>query len=293
MGMGLQNIKYVVPAVRNVRAKSNTSAFTRRAPKLDYAKARQRWWIHVDFNSDIDLYIFENTVSGSEVRLVELKDLFYVEDPRIPDTADMGEASRLAETIIAQLNGATQILCPHFLGVRIESMIELLDNGTGRGIVSYPITLHGSSTYPDIETFLKGPSAPITSILAAMNLNTDVQEALYYLGAEGNAWANLYKACEVVEDHAGAAKAMFQSGWCSRSAWERFSRTANHQEAIGRFSRHARSQVEPPPDPMTVSEARRFVAELVSHWIRSLMASQNEEAVGSDTWPDPPPAPCR
>src|SRR5579862_924020 len=146
--MGLQNIKYVVPAARSFRAKSATNAFTRRAPKLDYAKARQRWWIHVEFDSDIDLYIFEETLSGSKIRLVELKETFYVEDPRLPDTADLGEAFRMAETIIAQLNGATQILCPHFLGVRIESMIELLDNGTGRGIVGFPMTVHGSLTFP-------------------------------------------------------------------------------------------------------------------------------------------------
>jgi hypothetical protein len=281
--MGLQNIKYVVPAARSFRAKSTANAFTRRAPKLDYAKARQRWWIHVEFNSNIDLCIFEKALSGSEIRLVELKETFYVEDPRIPDTADMGEAFRLAETIIAQLNGATQILCPHFLGVRIESMIELLDNGTGRGVVSCPMTVHGSLTYRVIEAFLKGQSAPISSILAVLKSNTDVQDALYYLGAVGNEWANLYKACEVVKDHAGGAKAMFQNLWCSRSAWERFHRTADHQEAIGRFSRHARSRAEPPPDPMTVDDARRFAGELVKLWIRSLTPTQNEAVASSPT----------
>jgi len=281
--MRLQNIKYIVPAVRDVRVKSATNAFTRRAPKLDYAKARQRWWIHVEFNSDIDLCIMENAVSGSEIRLVELKETFYIEDQRIPDTADMGEASRLGETVIAQLNGATRILCPHFLGMRMESIIELLDNGTGRGIVSYTTAVHDSLTFPAIDAFLKGQSAPITSILAALKANTDVQEALYYLGAEGDVWANRYKACEVVEDYAGGAKAMFQNGWCSRSSWERFRRTANHQEAIGRFSRHARSHAKPPEDPMTVAEARQFAAELVNSWIRSLTPTQNEELTGSQT----------
>jgi hypothetical protein len=281
--MELQNIKYIVPAVRSFRAKTATNAFIRSAPKLDYAKARQRWWIHVEFNSDIDLYILEKAVSGSEIRLVELKETFYIENPRIPDTADMGAATQLAETIIAQLNAATRILCPHFLGMRIESMIELLGNGTGRGIVSYPMAVHGSLTFPAIDAFLKGHSAPITSILVALKSNTDVQEALYYLGAEGNVWANLYKACEVVEDYAGGAKAMFQNGWCSRSAWERFRRTANHQEAIGRFSRHARSQVEPPPDPMTVEDARQFAAELVKLWIQSLPITKNEEVASSHT----------
>jgi hypothetical protein len=277
--MGLQNIRYIVPAVRSPRVTSTTNAFTRHAPKLDYAKARQRWWIHVDFNSDIDLYIFEKALTGSEIRLVELEDKFYIEDPRIPDTADMGEAERSAEKIIAQLNGATQLLCPHFLGVRMESLIELLDNGTGRGIVSYAMTVHGSLAFPTIGAFLNGTTAPINSILPHLKSSKDVQEALFYLGAEGNAWANLYKACEVVEDHASSAKVMFQNGWCSRSEWERFRRTANHQEVIGRFSRHARSQAEPPPDPMTVAEARLFAGKLVKNWIDSLIETREADAL--------------
>ena len=100
--MELTNIRQIVPAVRDVRAKTGNSTFQRRAPKLEYAKARQRWWIQVRFNSDIDLMNFEKAITGSEIRLVELKDNFYVEDPRIPDTAEMGEAFRLAENLLAQ-----------------------------------------------------------------------------------------------------------------------------------------------------------------------------------------------
>ena len=69
--------------------------FQRRAPKLNYAKARLRWWIHVRFNSDLDLMIFEKAVAGSEVRLVELDNNFYIEDPRIPDTAECVKLSVL------------------------------------------------------------------------------------------------------------------------------------------------------------------------------------------------------
>ncbi len=270
--MGLQNIKYIVPAVRNPRAKVNTSVFQRTAPKLAYAKANQRWWIQIECDSDIDLYIFEKALSGSEIRFVELEENFYVEDPRIPDQAEMGKAHDLAETCIAQLNGATRILCPHFNQVRIESIVELLPNGTGRGIVSYSVRVHGRSTLPAIEAFLTGKSAPIASILPSLKANKDVQEALYYLGAEGNVWSNLYKASEVVEEHVGGGKAVVEKGLCSRSAWERFRRTANHQEAIGRFSRHARSQAKPPPDPMTDSEARLFLDALVKRWIDSVTA---------------------
>jgi hypothetical protein len=276
--MGLQNIRCIVPAVKNPHAQVSSSAFMRRTPKLGYAKARQRWWIQIGFNSSIDLQIFEKALNGSEIRLVELHDAFYVEDPRMPDTAHMAEADGQAEIIIAQLNGATRLLCPHFQGVRKESMVELLENGTGRGIVGCVITVHGTSDFPAIESFLAGEGAPFNSILPVLRSNKDVQEALYYLRAEGNAWANLYKACEVVEDHTGGAKAVLQNGWCSRSTWERFRRTANHQEAIGRFSRHARSQAEAPPDPMNVAEARLFAGELVKRWIECLTADQQNRA---------------
>jgi len=128
--MELINIRQVVPAVRQIRVKTGNPVRQRRAPKLSYAKARQRWWIQVQFNSDLDLMIFEKAVAGSEIRLVELNDCFYLEDPRITDTAEMGEAFRLAESLLAQVNGAVQVSCRHFQSARFESMIELSENGT-------------------------------------------------------------------------------------------------------------------------------------------------------------------
>jgi hypothetical protein len=274
----MQNIKYIVQPVRNPRVKVSTNVFTRRAPKLNYAKANQRWWIQIDCNSDIDLYILEKALKGSEIRLVELEEKFYIEDPRIRDTAEMGDVHRAAETIIAQLNAATRILCPPFGGAQIESIAELYGNGTGACSIHCDVAIHGTESLPAITAFLHGPEAPINVILPALKSNGDVQEALFYLGADGNVWANLYKATEVVEDHAGGGKAVVANGFCTRTAWERFRRTANHQEAIGRFSRHARSQAEPPPDPMTEREARLFVGELVKKWIDALTAEQNQKA---------------
>jgi hypothetical protein len=272
--MELTNIYQIVPAVRDMRVQTGNSVFRRRAPKLTYAKARQRWWIHVRFNSELDLMILEKAVAGSEIRLVELSGSFYLEHPQIPDTAAMNEAFRLAEILLAQINGAVQVSCRHFQCAKFESMIELSEKGNGHGIVADDFVIHGSGNFPDIESFLTSDCAPIKSMLPVWRGNTDVQEALFYLGAEGNIWSNLYKACEVVEDHVGGnSKVIFQNGWCSRSEWERFRRTANHQEATGRFSRHARSAVEPPPDPMTAEEGRSFVAGLMNKWIQSLVGS--------------------
>jgi hypothetical protein len=268
--MALRNIRRIVPAVRNIRVQVSNSTITRSGPKLNYAKANQRWWIHVEFNSNIDLYIFEKALKDSEVRLVELCSAFYIEDPRIPDEADMAQAAHLADTFVAQLNGATRLLCPQFNGARKESMVELFEDGTGRGIADVELHLHGTSDFPEIQAFLAGETAPIRSILHCLKSNEDVQEALYYLGAEGNAWANLYKVSEIVEDHAGRSQAIAKKGWCSKSEWARFRQTANHQEAIGRFSRHARSRAVPPLNPMSIVEARLFAGKLVKRWLESL-----------------------
>jgi hypothetical protein len=270
----LTNIRQIAPAVRDLRAKLGNPSFRRRSPKLNYAKAQQRWWIQVRFNSDIDVAILEKAVAESDIRLVEFLGSFYIEDPSIPDTADMRDAFRLAEIVLAQLNGAVKVACSHFQPAIFEAMIELSEDGTGRGITACDPVIHGAANYPVIESFIAGDSTPITSIEPLWKRDKDLQEALFYLGAEGNTWANLYKVTEIIEDRAGGQKEVFGNGWCPRAQWEQFRRTANHQEAIGRFSRHARSRAIPPPDPMTIEEAKVFTAGLTSRWIDSMRAAQ-------------------
>src|ERR1017187_4826794 len=48
-------------------------------------------------------------------------------------------------------------------------------------------------------------------------------------------------------------------------------RTANHQEAIGRFSRHARTKAVPPPNPLEEREARELIRKLLREWIQKLL----------------------
>jgi hypothetical protein len=47
----------------------------------------------------------------------------------------------------------------------------------------------------------------------------------------------------------------------------RFSRSINHPKVFGEQARHIVSEVEPPPDPMTLDEARNFIRSLASRWM--------------------------
>ena len=131
--------------------------------------------------------------------------------------------------------------------------------------------LQGSSVIID---FLEGPETVFPAVLDLCSRNADVGEALFYFGADGNTWANLYKICEIIKDYCGGNKELLDRGWCSRSNLERFDRTANHQEAIGLFSRHARARAVPPPDPMTMKEAQNFALELLNRWIDELLSGE-------------------
>jgi hypothetical protein len=81
----------------------------------------------------------------------------------------------------------------------------------------------------------------------------------------------LYKVREIIADALGGDAKLFDRQWCSRNELARFDRTANHQEVIGQFSRHARSKVAPPPSPMTESDARTFLLKLITLWTKELL----------------------
>lgn len=103
----------------------------------------------------------------------------------------------------------------------------------------------------------------------------DFSEAMMYcgqaLGLPGaNQWANLYRTYEVIADRFGGdAGIVNQLKACSKNDLDRFKRTVNHQEAIGGFSRHARLNCQPPPNPMPFQTAVGFVLGLVASWFNS------------------------
>jgi hypothetical protein len=51
--------------------------------------------------------------------------------------------------------------------------------------------------------------------------------------------------------------------------WKRFYRSINHPTVFGEKARHIVSKVEPPPDPMTLDEARSFIRIVASRWLKS------------------------
>jgi hypothetical protein len=273
--MQLTNIHEILePLPINFQSQGPAILPSRKAsPK--YVKANQRWWLEVQFSSDIDLALFEKTIAGSPIRVIEFQNRFFIEDPRIPDVDDMrvglGLVSRYAEDELPRLNAGVKVLCPQYVPARLRCIVYLDDKGQGHPITFAEGVVHGSDEVEAIHDFLRGPNTVFPRVLNLYTRQTDLREALFYFGSEGNPWPNLYKTREIIADALGGDSAILASGWCSRNALARFDRTANHQEAIGRFSRHARTKAVPPPNPLEEREARELIRKLLREWIQKLL----------------------
>jgi hypothetical protein len=95
----------------------------------------------------------------------------------------------------------------------------------------------------------------------------DVAEALAIIGqSDPPKWFELYKVMEIVE-HAGALKSAMAAGGISANRKTLFTRTADHHKASGVDARHARSNNQPPNNPMGIEEAREMIGRLLGAWM--------------------------
>jgi hypothetical protein len=77
---------------------------------------------------------------------------------------------------------------------------------------------------------------------------------------------------ELIEDDLGGAT----RDLVSERQWTRFQRSINHPDVFGVNARHIVSKVTPPPDPMTLFEARAFIRELANQWTNRKSGLEND-----------------
>lgn len=86
-------------------------------------------------------------------------------------------------------------------------------------------------------------------------------------------WTGLYRVFEVVSADVGGRDGL--RDWVSERSIERFTRTANHPLAAGDGARHGHSNLEPPPRPMSLSEAHAWLIGLVCSWVELRLVEQS------------------
>jgi hypothetical protein len=249
---------------------------------LDYVKTDKRYLIELEFPSKIEVALFERFLLSTSIRLSlyasspEAKPRTFMIHPGLDDALTLGAVWRWASAEMARIQSAIAMEFPAYspgkvLAIAVlqpNASIHVCDNGL-------PVRIYGTSSIPKLENLFQHPPDTLERHLKKCAEDADYSEAAVYAGqalgfAGGNEWANLYRAFEVVKDSLGGDKAIVERlKSCSKNDIERFTRTVNHQEAIGAFSRHARLNHQPPPNPMSFDDAVTFVVTLLKGWLES------------------------
>lgn len=276
----VRNIKNIPAPVSDVSCTITHSTPVRVSKSLDYIKTDKRWLVELRFNSNYELALFERFLIGTPMRLAEYQGKhdrsprYFVIDSRIPDNATGDEVEKWMSEELPSVSAAMAIHFPMFLPPTIWCFVDVEELAKGKGPwrKGEMALILGTNSDPIVMALLKDGTDLISPYIAKCSSDADFREAAMYCGQAlgfrgGNPWANLYRSFEIVADRFGGDAGISEGlKCCSKTKISRFTRTLNHQEAIGKFSRHARLNTVPPPEPMSFEESVEFVLALLKAW---------------------------
>lgn len=221
----------------------------------------------------LDLQYLAAALPMGEVLVINNGDRFYVTSKEADDVAD-AQVPEVARNLVARINGIGRLQNASFRPVEFSGTYED-DAGVTVVGATATISVRAGMTAEVVVTDADGnvvpqPPPPGPRRLAVAETNHDVAEVLEILGRpEPPNFAELYKIDEIIKS-GGQLAAVLQSAGISDQERKRFKQTADHQDASGADSRHARNKQQPPKNPMPIDQARAMINKLVAAWLDSL-----------------------
>lgn len=295
------NYRNILEPVGAITIRVTVTRPTRYPRPLDYVKTGHRFIVELVFNGDIDLAVFERAVDGSPIRLFEYRSStpggmtrLFVTDDRLPRSCEETEMWRWIDLELPRVNCAVALKCPSYHAAEFKALIELFPDGRSAPQTRWKrIKVHALEWDPEIDRALSFEGMQLSRYLDKSEADPNFTEAMMFVGRsltfeDAQPWADLYRAYEIIAHHAGGQHRLVTgSQWGAESEHRLFRQTVNHQKAIGVFSRHARTQTDPPKDPMSFESARRFMLRLMDAWLLSPISAV---PVNSPSSTEPPPA---
>jgi hypothetical protein len=264
------------------------SAFTRSAGSVVAVSARERRHLHVaSFTRERQhprMNRWEVRIKGDESQLRMLAEAFkgpewtvtrrcsefFLAGLVLDELVDAHAVRTKASACIASISGASMLYMGSSRPLEVDQLVQLGDGGR-RDITIFPATvrvhvrtLPGSLSVTRADGYVEVslPAGPVVAAALKADLSHAVEEVLRLRGAQGLLWTDLYRILEVIQADGGSISA-------SKAEVRRFKHTADSKSAAGDLARHGRERTEPPPNPMTLHEAREFLDRIIRDWLES------------------------
>ena len=221
----------------------------------------------------LDLAYLATALPVGDAQVVHDGDRFYLTSVEVDNVADT-QVPEFARNLIARINGIGRLQNANFTPVEFSDVYE---DDSGVTVVGATATFR-VRVHMTAEVLVRDSDGnvipqrkpPGPSRLALAATNRDVAEVLQILGQpDPPNFAELYKIDEIIKS-SGRLTAVMQSAEVSDNERRLFKQTADHQDASGADSRHARNKQQPPKSPMSIDQARVMISRFVAAWLDSL-----------------------
>lgn len=220
----------------------------------------------------LDLAYLSAALPVGDAQVVKDGDRFCMTSAKADNVAD-AQVSEVARNLVARMNGIGRLQNASFTPVEFADAYEDDAGVTVVGATATMRALSGMSVEAVVldadGNVVPQPPPPGPGRLAIAATNRDAAEVLHILGQpQPPNFAELYRIDEIIK-FSGLLTAVMKSADVSDKERRLFKQTADHQDASGSDSRHARNKQEPPKSPMSIDQARAMIGKLVTAWLDS------------------------
>lgn len=215
-------------------------------------KLAPEWLVRLE-GDDGDLRVLAEHLATADPNVKIEDDGCWLRYSRFDSLTDPIEVYESAFKLLGEIRGVAQLLGNDAFKVKVAGLAR--EDAEG---LRHQYVLAGG--VPSDGRFGM-PTDAFISMIAVAEKNPDIADALSFY--QRGTWFDLFKAWEKVRDGTDGRS----NAWTTRNERSRFTNTVNNPEVIGDHARHGVPTGDPPPNPMSVEEARGFVGRLIKTWI--------------------------
>jgi len=223
-----------------------------------------RWLIELE-GENFDLEEFSYWFPDGEICAMADNGSTYLTGPGFDALVDAGAVHVAALAALDECFAIVSLLQSNVRRPNIGAVVREEDDGSRRRCVFGSAKMvgrskmHVNSTIMRADMNIRVPTQAQV-LLGAVSTDRHIKMAILLWGHSSLTWPRLYRTLEELE--ASLGRKVSDAQLCSGAQRTRFTCSANVEEVAGHDSRHAGGKFQPPSNPMTFDEARRFVAKL-------------------------------
>jgi hypothetical protein len=208
-----------------------------------------------------------STLKSADWAIVKENGAYHLTSPLLNTARDADDALQFTQELLPIINGAAQVYLPHFEPIHLAGSATILqDDGTQQ--TAQTQTARARIRHPIAATDIQN-APPIDAWITLAYKDGQVEKALDLWGSLEHNWRNLYLVLEVMQDTVGGETALLAQPWLpDKHGIELFKKTANNWRALGHKARHATEKYQPPPNPMSLPDARELLRRTLHAWLQ-------------------------